>query len=223
MPKEDMPGGGRVKSKAVGMRMVHAFAAAALGAASMLEAAPVSAGCSVFDRRPCFPTVCSVFRHRPCIPDFDPPIGQDLRLTIESPPTAAASTGAQDYAQDHGQDPSDDHAGDSAEHKLDTILDMFAALRACWVPPPEAEARPGMQMSVRLSFKRSGEIIGTPRVTYTTPDTSPEVRDIYHKAIMAALERCTPLPFTSGMGGAIAGRPIAIRYVDNRKLESEHP
>jgi len=197
------------------MRMVHALAAAAIGAASMLEVAPANAGCSVFDRRPCFPTVCSVFRHRPCIPDFEPPIGQDLRLTIESPPTVAAPTGAQDYAQDH--------AGDGAEHKLNTILDMFAALRACWIPPPEAEARPGMQMSVRLSFKRSGEIIGTPRVTYATPDTPPEVREVYHQAIMAALERCAPLPFTSGMGGAIAGRPIAIRYVDNRKLESEHP
>jgi hypothetical protein len=24
------------------------------------------------------------------------------------------------------------------------------------------------------------------------------------------------MPFSAGMGGAIAGRPIAIRYVDNR-------
>src|SRR5262245_40518865 len=111
------------------MRMVRALAAAALAAASMLEVAPASAGCSVFDRRPCFPTVCSVFRHRPCIPDFEPPIGQDLRLTIES---AAMPTAPEDV-QAHAQD----NAGDGAEHKLDTILDMFAALRACWVPPPE--------------------------------------------------------------------------------------
>jgi hypothetical protein len=27
-----------------------------------------------------------------------------------------------------------------------------------------------------------------------------------------------PLKFTGGLGGAIAGRPIAIRYVDNREL-----
>jgi hypothetical protein len=36
-------------------------------------------------------------------------------------------------------------------------------------------------------------------------------------AITAALERCTPLPFTDGLGGAVAGRPIAIRFVDNRE------
>ena len=41
----------------------------------------------------------------------------------------------------------------------------------------------------------------------------------YHDAIMAALERCTPLRFTSGLGGALAGRPIAIRYVDDRNAE----
>ena len=27
-----------------------------------------------------------------------------------------------------------------------------------------------------------------------------------------------PLKFTGGLGGALAGRPIAIRYVDNREL-----
>ena len=29
-----------------------------------------------------------------------------------------------------------------------------------------------------------------------------------------------PLKFTGGLGGALAGRPIAIRYVDNRDSAS---
>ena len=76
-----------------------------------------------------------------------------------------------------------------------------------------------MQMSVRFSFKRSGEIIGTPRVTYTSPDMPSETKDLYHRAITEALERCTPMPFSSGLGGAVAGRPIAIRFVDNRAMQ----
>jgi hypothetical protein len=179
-----------------------------LGLATVMtvgSATPAGAVCSVFDKRPCAPTVCSVYQRRPCIPQFDPPIGQDLRLTVESPPAVGVAAAA------HGQS----DAGD--EHKLNTLSAMFEALRSCWVPPPAAESRPGMQMSVRLSFKRNGEIIGEPRVTYTTPGTPPEVRDAYHQAIIAALERCTPLPFTTGLGGAIAGRPIAIRFVDNRE------
>jgi hypothetical protein len=43
------------------------------------------------------------------------------------------------------------------------------------------------------------------------------VKDLYYQAITAALERCSPMPFTTGLGGAIAGRPIAIRFVDNRE------
>ena len=73
-----------------------------------------------------------------------------------------------------------------------------------------------MQMSVRLSFNRSGQMIGTPRLTYASANAPPAARDIYRDAIMAALTRCTPLPFTAGLGGALAGRPIAIRFVDNR-------
>jgi hypothetical protein len=76
-----------------------------------------------------------------------------------------------------------------------------------------------MQMSVRLSFKRSGEMIGAPRVTYASPGVPPAARDAYHDAIRAALVRCIPLPFTPGLGGAVAGRPVAIRFVDNRTTQ----
>jgi hypothetical protein len=42
------------------------------------------------------------------------------------------------------------------------------------------------------------------------------VRRTYLDAITASLKRCTPLPFTPGLGGALAGRPIAIRFIDDR-------
>ena len=169
------------------------------------SATPAAAVCSVFDKRPCAPTVCSLHQRRPCIPEIEYPLGQDLRLTIESPP--AEGVASLTLGQNDGSD----------EHKVNTLSAMFAALRGCWVPPPASEAHHGMQMSVRLSFKRTGEIIGMPRVTYTSPNTPPEVKDLYHQAITAALERCSPMPFTTELGGAVAGRPIAIRFVDNRE------
>jgi hypothetical protein len=172
-------------------------------AASAAGVEPAAAFCSVFSRHPCAPAVCSVFHRGACIPDYGTPVGQDLRLTVESAAPAPSV-------------PRDDN--DGSEHKLDTIRAMFDALRACWVPPTKEEALAGMQMSVRFAFKRSGEIIATPRVTYATPGVPPETRDVYRSAIAAALERCTPLHFTDGMAGAIAGKPIAIRFVDNRNL-----
>jgi hypothetical protein len=57
-------------------------------------------------------------------------------------------------------------------------------------------------------------------VTYASHDAPADVRDIYRDAVNAALKRCTPLHFSDGMGGAVAGRPIAIRFVDNRSTEN---
>jgi hypothetical protein len=189
------------------MRVALVIVAAA-GALGTMTAAttPARAVCGVLGRHPCTPTVCSVFQRQPCFPEFLPPIGEDLRLTIE---TAAEPP-------EKNSRPPDGDDEDKTEHKVDTIGELFAALRSCWVPPPVTEGRHGMQMSVRFSFKRDGEIIGTPRVTYVTPEAPKEIRETYHNAVTAALDRCTPVPFTDGMGGAIAGRPIAIRFVDNR-------
>jgi hypothetical protein len=184
-------------------------AAIAVGGLALMGGTPAAAACSVFDRHPCAPTVCSVFRSRPCTPEWDAPIGQDLRLTIETAGDAAPAAG------DGGLDEGAPH-----DHKLDTLRELFAALRACWVPPPIENARPGMQMSVRLSFKRTGELMGEPRITYSSPDASPEVKQTYRQAITDALGRCTPLPLSNGLGGAVAGRPIAIRFIDNRNAQT---
>jgi hypothetical protein len=167
-----------------------------------IDATPFShAPCSVLDNRPCTPSFCSVFNHGPCIPEIDYPYGENLQLTIETVPP-------QDQAAKY-QKP---------DHDLDTIGDLFAALRACWSPPPADSARQGMQMSVRFSFKRSGEIIAAPRLTFSSAGVSADTRATYLKAINASLDGCMPLKFTGGLGGALAGRPIAIRYVDNREL-----
>jgi hypothetical protein len=163
------------------------------------------APCSVFSGHPCNPSSCSVFHHGPCFPYYLPPLGQDLRVTI-------VSTDEDDAAVENGRD------GD--EHALGSIRDMFAALRACWVPPPKPEARRGMEYTIRFAFKRDGTLIGPPRMTYSSHDVPAAMRDIYRIAVDAALKRCTPLHFSMGMAGAIAGRPIAIRFVDERTIDN---
>ncbi|MCP3390218.1 hypothetical protein NLM27_15670 [Bradyrhizobium sp. CCGB12] len=156
--------------------------------------------CSVLDGRPCTPSYCSPLEPGPCIPEMDYPYGQNLQLTIESMPAEA------DRAKYRKPD-----------HDLDTIGDLFAELRSCW-SPPSTNAREGMQMSVRFSFNKTGGLIGPPRLTYATAGVPAGTRTTYLDAINASLNACLPLKFTSGLGGALAGRPIAIRYVDNRGL-----
>src|SRR3954469_24067103 len=169
-----------------------------------IDATPFAhAPCSVFDREPCTPTFCSVFNHGPCIPEIFYPYGQNLQLTIQTVPP-------QDQAEKYRK----------PDHDLDNIGDLFAALRSCWTPPPTDVAREGMQMSVRFSFKTSGEMIARPHLPSATQGPPADTRAAYLKAINSSLDGCLPLKFSSNLGGALAGRPIAIRYVDNRDLKA---
>ena len=80
-----------------------------------IDATPFAhAPCSVFDHEPCTPTFCSVFNHGPCIPEIFYPYGQNLQLTVQTVPP-------QDQAEKYRK----------PDHDLDTIGDLFAALRSC--------------------------------------------------------------------------------------------
>ena len=160
--------------------------------------------CSVLSRHPCTPSFCSVFRRGPCIPEIYYPYGENLQLTVESRPP---DTDAQKYQK--------------PDRDLDSIGDLFAALRSCWTPPPADAAKEGMQMTVRFSFKRSGDLIGPPRVTFATAGAPVDVRNTYLKAINDSIDACVPLKFSGALAGALAGRPIAIRYVDNRNIDQK--
>jgi hypothetical protein len=95
--------------------------------------------------------------------------------------------------------------------QLDTIKDVFKRLYSCWKPPPLSEANP-TDITVIVSFNREGAILGRPKITYESEQASDNDRLKYRVAVMEALQRCTPLPFTEGLGGAVAGRPFAVPF-----------
>jgi hypothetical protein len=99
---------------------------------------------------------------------------------------------------------------------LNTLADVRKALRDCWQWPPASEVRSGMELTVRLSFKRNGEIFGA-RITYQSQNVSEEERALYHGALLAMLSRCSPLPLSEGLGAAIAGRPMTFHIHDTRQ------
>jgi len=216
------------------------FSGATIASAQPLnELPPARAPCSVLSGRPCHPSFCGVFHRGPCFPQYLPPIGQDLRLTIVSTDDTEPATGSTDDGAKSEREaspkteaaakeqPTSEQKGTSEQQAtpasevkpLDSIRAMYAALRTCWVPPSKDSARHGMEYTIRFAFKRDGEIIAPPRVTYASHDAPVDVRDVYRDAVNAALARCTPLHFSDGMGEAVAGRPIAIRFVDKRSTE----
>jgi hypothetical protein len=157
--------------------------------------------CGLAEGPGCVPSTCTVLAPQTCLPDEDFPLGGDLRLTID---TASAEA-----------------APPRPDHDLNTLRDLFFTLRACWTPPAVADAQHGMQMTVRISYKKSGDIFAQPQLTYVMEGSSPKVRDTYRNAITQSLQDCAPLHFSRGFGGAIAGKPILIRYIDDRDLAQQ--
>ncbi|MGN6285938.1 MAG: hypothetical protein ACTHM2_12395 [Afipia sp.] len=102
-------------------------------------------------------------------------------------------------------------------HSVNTLQEMFAKLKECWVPPALPRSRPGMEITVLLSFKRDGEILGHPRITYESAEATDNERLKYRIAVMKTLESCTPMAFTDQLGGAIAGRTFRVRFDDRRR------
>ena len=100
--------------------------------------------------------------------------------------------------------------------QVNSIQDVIARLRTCWKPPPVGRAHPGIDITVVVSFNRNGDILGHSRITYESEQATDNDRLMYRVAVMEALQRCTPMPFTEGMAGAVAGRPFHVQF-QNRK------
>jgi hypothetical protein len=137
--------------------------------------------------------VCGVRDERPCQAQPPHPLGARL-LTVESR----------------------DQPARTPRRPLNTLNELFAAMSACWVPPPLEQSRPGTEITIRFSLTRQGDILGEPRFTYSTPTLSNEIKTSYQRSVAAMLKRCAPFNLSDGLGGAIAGRPISTRFIDTR-------
>ena len=99
--------------------------------------------------------------------------------------------------------------------RVNTIREAFERFWSCWRPPPASRANP-IDITVIVSFNRAGEILGHPRITYESAPATDNDRLQYRVAVMEALQRCTPMPFTESMAGAAAGHPFWIRFQNSR-------
>jgi hypothetical protein len=104
----------------------------------------------------------------------------------------------------------------TALDQVDSIQQVVAKLGTCWRPPPPSLANPDVEITVIVSFRRDGTILGHPKITYESEQATDNDRLMYRIAVMETLQRCTPMPFTEGMAGAVAGRPFAVKFHNRR-------
>ena len=100
-----------------------------------------------------------------------------------------------------------------------TLRDLQIAFLGCWSPPPLDPEHAPVDLTFQVSFKRSGELFGKPRaIIFARPVTDKE-REVYYRAVAETVERCAQMPFTESMGGAAAGRPFRINFLDRRNTK----
>src|SRR3954469_2528961 len=87
--------------------------------------------------------------------------------------------------------------------QVNTLRDVVQAIQACW--DPGALRYSGQEITILLSFKRNGEVLGKPRITHYkagAPDTAN--REAFTRAVGDAFTRCSPLRFSPALGAAVA-------------------
>ncbi|MGX7705372.1 hypothetical protein [Methylobacterium sp. Gmos1] len=100
----------------------------------------------------------------------------------------------------------------------DTLAALYPRLAACWRPSAGLGAA---AITARFALRRDGSLQGTPRITFAR--VAEERRAALTAETLSSLARCTPARLTAGLGGAVAGRPIALRFVYPGPNQGDRP
>ncbi len=92
---------------------------------------------------------------------------------------------------------------------LNSYRDVGPAITRCWRPPAGSQ---GMELTLIFSLKRDGSVLGEPRISYSKLTGDEDLQKTFVASVLRALADCTPLHLSEGLGGALAGRPFAMRF-----------
>jgi len=95
-----------------------------------------------------------------------------------------------------------------------TLHDLGARLGACLhASHGQDELANGSEVTVLFALKRDGSLLGRTRITHSDLIGDLTDQKLFLAGVISAIDGCLPLDITPGLGGAIAGRPIALRVV----------
>jgi hypothetical protein len=91
-----------------------------------------------------------------------------------------------------------------------SLRELFGELNRCLVAPTGVM---GSELTIVFSLRRDGALLGKPKITFAKlpGDLSDQRR--FAEGLEAAFNKCLPVAITAALGGAIAGRPLSMRFV----------
>lgn len=95
-----------------------------------------------------------------------------------------------------------------------SLRELVANLGACL---NDVRGDPGEELTIVFSLKRDGSLFGKPHITYSKLPSNPDERSRFIDGVAASFNKCLPAPITAALGGAIAGRPLTVRFVIPRR------
>ena len=94
-----------------------------------------------------------------------------------------------------------------------TLRELWAQLGQCL---QTAEGAEGLDLTIVFSLTRDGALLGKPRITHSKPLADADSRRAAI-SLARAMNKCLPASITDALGGAIAGRTLALRVLGKRK------
>lgn len=105
-------------------------------------------------------------------------------------------------------------ASPASAEPANNLRELWLELGSCI---RENVANEGWELTIVFSLKRSGELLGNPHISYARWPDDDDARRRIAANIARTMKECLPLSITDGLGGAIAGRPLAIRLTGRKK------
>ena len=102
-------------------------------------------------------------------------------------------------------------AAPSRAQPANTLRELSDQLGHCLATPGEGE------LTLRLSLRRDGALLGKTHITYSKLPADEGRKRALLESLAEAVDRCLPAKITDALGGAIAGRPLVLRFAPKKR------
>jgi len=99
----------------------------------------------------------------------------------------------------------------AGEAPANSLRELFARLDQCLYT--DSAGRAGSEVAIQFSLKRSGELLGKPRIAFAKFRGDWFEQHRFVESLTVAIDRCFPISITDALGGAIAGRQLYLRFI----------